>query len=210
MKRQTTAGTAPGSAAPPPLKTTVSVDTARTIIARNDSPGHPVHAVHQSVSRLRARLYLLLCAPEPCLPRPVAGPRFRDTSGRQAAGGAAAGTGTAPPGLPGQPDCAGQQYRSVPADRAQTAHHAPDSGGTGRARTPAHHRHQIRAGGARPRSARAHGRKNLCAVFVSVTTLDSDLARQLEPRAAAPHRRLRTIQALAGAGIATGAMFAPA
>ena len=52
--------------------------------------------------------------------------------------------------------------------------------------------------------------KNLCAVFVSVTTLDSDLARRLEPRAAAPHRRLRTIQALAGAGIPTGAMFAPA
>ena len=52
--------------------------------------------------------------------------------------------------------------------------------------------------------------KNLCAVFVSVTTLDGELARRLEPRAAAPTRRLRTIQALAGAGIPTGAMFAPA
>lgn len=52
--------------------------------------------------------------------------------------------------------------------------------------------------------------KNLCAVFVSVTTLDGDLARRLEPRAAAPTRRLRAIQALAAAGVPTGAMFAPA
>ncbi len=52
--------------------------------------------------------------------------------------------------------------------------------------------------------------KNLCAVFVSVTTLDSELARRLEPRAAAPHRRLQAIRALAGAGIPSGAMFAPA
>ena len=52
--------------------------------------------------------------------------------------------------------------------------------------------------------------KNLCAVFVSVTTLDGELARRLEPRAAAPYRRLRAIQTLAGAGIPTGAMFAPA
>ena len=46
-------------------------------------------------------------------------------------------------------------------------------------------------------------------VFVSVTTLDRTLARRLEPRAAAPQRRLTTVQRLAAAGIPAGVMFAP-
>ena len=52
-------------------------------------------------------------------------------------------------------------------------------------------------------------RKNLAAVYVTITTLDPALARILEPRAAAPHRRLRTIRALAEAGIAVGVSVAP-
>ena len=53
-------------------------------------------------------------------------------------------------------------------------------------------------------------RKNLCAAFVSVTTLDNNLARRLEPRAAAPARRIEAIRSLAQAGVPTGVMFAPA
>jgi DNA repair photolyase len=49
----------------------------------------------------------------------------------------------------------------------------------------------------------------LAAVYVSVTTLDPALARIMEPRAAAPHRRLRTIQALAEAGIPVGVSVSP-
>ena len=49
----------------------------------------------------------------------------------------------------------------------------------------------------------------LAAVYVSVTTLDGALARILEPRAAAPHRRLRTIAELAKAGIPVGVSVAP-
>jgi DNA repair photolyase len=49
----------------------------------------------------------------------------------------------------------------------------------------------------------------LVQIFVSVTTLDRTLARKMEPRAAAPQRRLQTIQRLAEAGIPTGVMFAP-
>ena len=49
----------------------------------------------------------------------------------------------------------------------------------------------------------------LAAVYVTITTLDSELARKLEPRAAAPHRRLRTIQALAQAGVPVGVSVAP-
>ncbi|MBT9512383.1 MAG: radical SAM protein, partial [Acidovorax sp.] len=42
--------------------------------------------------------------------------------------------------------------------------------------------------------------QRLAAVYVTITTLDATLARRMEPRAAAPHRRLRTIRALAEAG----------
>lgn len=53
----------------------------------------------------------------------------------------------------------------------------------------------------------AHG--GLAAVYVTLTTLDAQLARTLEPRAAAPHRRLRTIRTLAEAGIPVGVSLAP-
>jgi DNA repair photolyase len=46
-------------------------------------------------------------------------------------------------------------------------------------------------------------------VFLSVTTLDAELARCLEPRAATPARRLAAISALAEAGIPVGVMVAP-
>lgn len=49
----------------------------------------------------------------------------------------------------------------------------------------------------------------LVAVYVTITTLDASLARILEPRAAAPYRRLRTIRALAEAGIPVGVSVAP-
>ncbi len=49
----------------------------------------------------------------------------------------------------------------------------------------------------------------LAAVYVTITTLDAELARKLEPRAAAPHRRLRTIRALAEAGVPVGVSVAP-
>jgi DNA repair photolyase len=52
-------------------------------------------------------------------------------------------------------------------------------------------------------------RRNLAAVYVSITTLDADLARRLEPRAAAPHRRLRTLRTLADAGVPVGVSVSP-
>lgn len=51
--------------------------------------------------------------------------------------------------------------------------------------------------------------QRLAAVYVTVTTLDASLARMLEPRAAAPHRRLRTIRTLVQAGIPVGVSVAP-
>jgi len=51
--------------------------------------------------------------------------------------------------------------------------------------------------------------KNLVVVYVSITTLDADLARILEPRAAAPHRRLRTLKTLSDAGVRVGVSVSP-
>jgi DNA repair photolyase len=51
--------------------------------------------------------------------------------------------------------------------------------------------------------------KNLARVYFSVTTLDRELARKMEPRAAAPQRRLAAVKALADAGIPVGVMAAP-
>jgi DNA repair photolyase len=44
---------------------------------------------------------------------------------------------------------------------------------------------------------------------VTITTLDADIARTLEPRAATPSRRLRTIRTLSEAGIPVGVSIAP-
>jgi DNA repair photolyase len=49
----------------------------------------------------------------------------------------------------------------------------------------------------------------LCSVAVSLTTLDDELKRVLEPRAAAPRKRLRVIRELAGAGVPVTVLLAP-
>ncbi len=53
-------------------------------------------------------------------------------------------------------------------------------------------------------------KKGLAKVFISVTTLDRELARAMEPRAATPPRRLEAIRELTRAGIPVGLLFAPA
>ncbi|WP_194743656.1 PA0069 family radical SAM protein [Thermaurantiacus tibetensis] len=55
----------------------------------------------------------------------------------------------------------------------------------------------------------ALAKDGLAAVMVSVTTLDPALARAMEPRAAAPHRRLAAIRALAEAGVPVAVSASP-
>jgi DNA repair photolyase len=55
----------------------------------------------------------------------------------------------------------------------------------------------------------ALAQRKLAAVYITITTLDGQLARILEPRAAAPHRRLRVIERLARAGVPVGVSVAP-
>jgi len=51
--------------------------------------------------------------------------------------------------------------------------------------------------------------KGLVAIYISLTTLDPQLARTMEPRAAAPHRRLKTIDTLVKAGVPVGVSVSP-
>ena len=51
--------------------------------------------------------------------------------------------------------------------------------------------------------------KGMAEVFISVTTLDHQLARLMEPRASAPSRRIAAIKRLSDAGVPSGVMFAP-
>lgn len=52
-------------------------------------------------------------------------------------------------------------------------------------------------------------RHHAVAVYLSVTTLDADLARVLEPRASSPQARLETIRKLSDAGVPAGVSAAP-
>lgn len=52
-------------------------------------------------------------------------------------------------------------------------------------------------------------RERLVTVFISITTLDADMARTLEPRASAPWRRVETVRKLAEAGVPVGVLVAP-
>ena len=51
--------------------------------------------------------------------------------------------------------------------------------------------------------------RNLVKVALSVTTLDAELARTMEPRAATPSRRLETLRRLSAAKIPTAVLVAP-
>jgi DNA repair photolyase len=55
----------------------------------------------------------------------------------------------------------------------------------------------------------ALAKQQLIAVQMSVTTLDDELARRMEPRASAPRRRLGVVAELAAAGIPTGVLVSP-
>jgi DNA repair photolyase len=51
--------------------------------------------------------------------------------------------------------------------------------------------------------------EKLVQVFISIGTLDGEIARTLEPRAAAPYRRVETVRRLAARGVPCGVFVAP-
>lgn len=52
-------------------------------------------------------------------------------------------------------------------------------------------------------------RYNACAACLSITSLDADLARKLEPRAASPRQRLEAVRVLSEAGVPVSVNIAP-
>jgi DNA repair photolyase len=52
-------------------------------------------------------------------------------------------------------------------------------------------------------------RHEAIAVYISIATLDSEIAKKMEPRASTPARRLAAIRELSEAGIPTGLLLAP-
>jgi DNA repair photolyase len=52
-------------------------------------------------------------------------------------------------------------------------------------------------------------RDSLVSVMVSITSLDNDVKRRLEPRTASPQARLKVIEQLSSAGVPVGVMVAP-
>ncbi len=55
----------------------------------------------------------------------------------------------------------------------------------------------------------AMARERRAAVYLSITTLDPELARRMEPRAPTPSRRLEALYALDEAGVPGGVLFSP-
>jgi DNA repair photolyase len=194
---------------PPPLRTTVTVDSTRSIIARNDSPDIPFH---QSINPYRGCEHGCVY----CFARPTHA--YLGLS----------------PGLdfetrlfakPTAPELLRAEL-SKPSYRCKVI----ALGSNTDPYQPIEREHRITRGvlevlrdfnhpvGVVTKSALVRrdidilapmAEKHLASVAISVTTLDRDLARHLEPRAATPQRRLDTIRALAEAGIPVSVLASP-
>ncbi len=141
-----------------PFKTEVYRETAKSIIATQRQPRHRLRSVDQPLSRLRARLHLLLCASNARLSRPLAGSRLRDQALRQGERGRSARARARQPALCAQGHSARRRHRPLSADRARASHHALDTGGARPDQSSGRRRHQVGAGRARPGHPRAHGK----------------------------------------------------
>ena len=116
---------------------------------------HRLRPLDQRLSRLRARLHLLLRPADPRLSRPLARRGFRIAAVREAQRGAAAPRRSVAPGLRMPPDRDGHQHRSLSADRGALADHPLGRRAAARDAPPLHHHHQVGPGAARPRPAEA-------------------------------------------------------
>jgi DNA repair photolyase len=195
--------------APPPLKTIVAIQPARTILAHNDSPdvpfdqslnayqgcehgciycfARPTHAYHDLSPGIdfETKLFAKPNAPQ-LLRKELAKPGYRCDP-------IAMGTNTDP-------------YQPIEREWRITR-------GILEVLGECEHPYTIVTKSAlierdidliAPMAA-----KNMARVALSITTLDKELARRMEPRAAAPHRRLQALRTLSDAGIPVGVMVAP-
>src|SRR3954465_2232424 len=193
----------------PPFKTTVTLDTARKVITRNDSPdigfdrsinpyrgcehgcvycfARPTHA-HMGLSAgldFESKLFVKPDAPE-LLERELAAPKYSPRV-------IAIGTNTDPY----QPIERRYEVMRGILEVLERAGHP-----VGIVTKSALVTRDIDI-------LSRMARRNLVKVALSVTSLDAKLARVMEPRAATPARRLETLRKLSEAGIPTTVMVAP-
>jgi hypothetical protein len=173
-----------------PLRTTVTVEQPRSIIARNQSPdvgfdrsinpyrgcehgciycfARPTHAFHDLSPGLDFETKLFA--------KPNAAQLLRAELGK--------------PGYVCRPMALGTNTDPYQPIEGKWRHHAIRAGGAGRDAAPRHHHHQVGPGGARHRHPCADGGAALANVAISVTSLTPEVSRTLEPRAPAARKRL--------------------
>jgi DNA repair photolyase len=192
----------------PPLPTVVRADPARTIIAHNNSPDV---GFSQSINPYRGCEHgCVYCFARPrthtSITRPASISR-RSSTTRRTQRRCSSKSSRIPLRL--QADHARLEHRSVSTARAQ-------------ARSDAQHPRSLRRD-APPYSIVTKGatilrdldliaeaaRARLVSVFVSITSLDHDIKRTLEPRTASPEKRFQIVSALAEAGVPVGVLVAP-
>ena len=179
------------------VATTVTEERPKTILTFNQIP-HRFRPFGQCLSRVRARLHLLLRPADARLP---AFPRVSISNEAvvKRCPGTAAETLARPRYAPGRRHR--HQHRSLPADRAALCIDTPSLRGFAETRHPVTITTKSDRGAARPGFARRARRTGAAAVAISVTSLDPALAPSSNR---APRRRpnaSRALGKLAEAGV---------
>ena len=202
------AGT-PSDDEPPPLKTTVSIQKARTIIARNDSPDIPFT---QSINPYQGCEHgCIYCYARPSHAYLDLSPGLDFETKLFAKPNAAAllRAELSRPGYRCEPIALGTNtdpYQPIEREWKVTREIIE-------VLAECEHPLTITTKGVlilrdldllAPMAA-----KNLARVYVSIAMLDRELARKLDPRAPSPQRRLEMIKALSDAGVPVGVSVAP-
>ena len=202
-------GDVPSDDEPPPLKTTVSIQKARTIIARNDSPDIPFT---QSINPYQGCEHgCIYCYARPSHAFLDLSPGLDFETRLFAKPNAAAllRTELAHPGYRCEPIALGTNtdpYQPIEREWKVTRQVIE-------VLAECEHPLTITTKGVlilrdldllAPMAA-----KNLARVYVSIAMLDRELARKLDPRAPSPQRRLEMIKALSDAGVPVGVSVAP-
>jgi DNA repair photolyase len=194
---------------PPTLKTTVTVQRARTIVARNDSPDVPFS---QSINPYQGCEHGCIY----CYARPThayldlsPGVDFETRLYAKPDAAALLRAELARPGYRCDPIALGTNtdpYQPIEREWKVTRSILE---------VLAEHEHPFTIV---TKSARIErdldliapmAAKRMARVYLSITTLDRELARCMEPRASAPERRLQAVKTLADAGVPVGVMVAP-
>ncbi len=197
------------AAGPPPLRTIVRIQQARTIIARNDSPDIPFN---QSINPYQGCEHgCIYCYARPSHAYLDLSPGIDFETKLFAKPGAAEllRTELAKPGYVCDPIALGSNtdpYQPIEREWKITR-------SVIEVLAACDHPLTITTKGAlivRDLDLlAAMAEKHLVRVFVSIAMLDKELARTLDPRAAAPRRRLEIVTALRDAGVPVGVNVAP-